>query len=160
MWGVRGHFSAWAQFGVWRLASAFAKATARQVFAFGVWRPPSFRLRQGYGATGFRVWVWRSPSFRQGRIRRDKYSRFGAPAAAVAETPKQVSIKMGNESFECFAGFHPGKTVENGRKPDQIGVSRLVERKRIVLCAKSWYASIIRTVLVLARIRIEWVIAV
>lgn len=45
-------------------------------------------------------------------------------------------------------------------KPDQIGVSRLVERKRIVLCARSWYASIIRTVRVLARIRIEWVIAV
>ena len=125
-------------FGV-RLRSAFAKATARQVFAFGF----GVRLRSAKAG-----------------LRRDKYSRFGAPAAAVAETPKQVSTKMGNESFESFAGFNPGKTVENGRKPDQIGVSRLVERKRIVLCARSWYASIIRTVLVLARIRIEWVIAV
>lgn len=37
----------------------------------------------------------------------------------------------------------------------QIGVSRFVDLKWMVLCARSWYASIIRTVLLRARIRME-----
>ena len=39
-------------------------------------------------------------------------------------------------------------------------VSRFVDLRRMVLWARSWYASIIRTVLLRARIRIECVTAV
>src|SRR5262245_55391849 len=57
--------------------SAFAKTMARQVPPSPRLRRDRFRPRQGYGATG------------------SAFGVFGAPAAAVAETPKQGFDKDG-----------------------------------------------------------------
>src|SRR6266403_6342557 len=72
-----------------------------------------------------------------------------------------ISTKEGAKSKEQRAGRDRSREYRIGnRHAHQIRASRLVVRRRMVFCERSWLARMKRTVRLFARIKIEWVMAV
>src|SRR5207245_7918213 len=72
-----------------------------------------------------------------------------------------ISTKEGAKSKEQRAGRDTEVVNRIGdRHAHQIRASRLVVRRRMVFCERSWLARMKRTVRLFARIEIKWVMAI